>query len=137
MYRVLKILLIIAFCYLTVVASFESLLGYFQPESTETLIITTFDEDGNSSDRVVSRVEFSGSLFVAVNHWPRQWFHRLLETEHARIRFGEVDRMYRAELLGEADASEVDAAHPLGFGFRVLTGFPPRYIVKLIPLDES
>ena len=42
----MKILSIIAFCYLAVVASFESLLGYFQPESAETLIITTFDEDG-------------------------------------------------------------------------------------------
>ncbi len=53
--------------YVTIVVAFESLIGYFQPANDGTLIITTIDEAGNSNDRVLSRLQSDGLLYVAAN----------------------------------------------------------------------
>ena len=75
--RALKIVAIVALLYVGVVAAFESLIGYFQPEAGSTLVLTTFDA-GGPHDRVVSRLESDGRLYVAANHWPRAWYRRAL-----------------------------------------------------------
>jgi hypothetical protein len=38
-----------------------------------------------------------------------------------------------AVALSDEERDAVDSAHPLGLAFRVLTGFPPRRIVRLDP----
>ena len=75
----LKIVLYVLLGYVAIVARFASLLGYFQPQNERTLVITTTDGQGETHDRVVSRLETDGSLYVAVNHWPRAWYRRVLE----------------------------------------------------------
>ncbi len=54
--------------YVGIVIAFESLIGYFQPAGETTLVITTTSEDGTPNDRVVSRLESNGQLYVAANH---------------------------------------------------------------------
>ena len=51
--------------YMGIVATFESLLAYFQPAGEDTPVMTTVDEDGTSHDRVLARLESSGQLPVA------------------------------------------------------------------------
>jgi hypothetical protein len=40
---------------------------------------------------------------------------------------------YRAVPVTGAEHERVDADNRLGVGFRILTGFPPRYFVRLDP----
>ena len=43
------------------------------------------DPDGAAHDRVVSRLESDGRLYVAANHWPRAWYDRALENPDVAI----------------------------------------------------
>ena len=131
--KTLKIVLILIGLYAASVALFESMLGYFQPENQATLVVTTFDAGDVGADRVLVRIEHEGELFVAVNHWPRQWYGRLLGNDQVRVRYEDIDARYTASKVLDAEAEALDAARPLGLGFRVLTGFPPRYFVRLTP----
>ena len=130
-----KVILVLLVVYAGVVATFESLLGYFQPENQATLVITTFDAAGVGADRVLVRIEHEEQLYVAVNHWPRGWFHRLLDNDQVRVRLDGTDQRYRATKLTPDEAKVIDAVRPLSLGFRVLTGFPPRYFVRLTPVS--
>ena len=131
--KTLKIVLILIGLYAASVALFESMLGYFQPENQATLVVTTYDAADVGADRVLVRIEHEGELFVAVNHWPRQWYGRLLDNDQVRVRYEDIDARYTASKVLDAEAEALDAARPLGLGFRVLTGFPPRYFVRLTP----
>ena len=131
--KTLKVVLILIGLYAASVALFESMLGYFQPENQATLVVTTYDAADVGADRVLVRIEHEGELFVAVNHWPRQWYGRLLDNDQVRVRFEDVDAGYTASKVPEAEQAALDTARPLGLGFRVLTGFPPRYFVRLTP----
>ncbi len=108
------------------------MLGYTQPENQGTLVITTFDE-GEPHDRVVSRIHIDDELYVAVNHWPRLWYWQLLDEPVVRIRYGDVDGMFRAvPVEGQTAFDRVEQARPLSLQFRILTGFPPRHFVQLV-----
>ena len=128
-----KVLIIIAMVYVGIVAAFESLLGYFQPADDQTMVITTFDSEGRGADRVVARLESDGNLYVAANHWPRAWYQAALLNKAVEITFNGETLPYTAVLLEGEDHDRVNNAHPLPFAFRVLTGFPPRYLMRLDP----
>ncbi len=131
--RLAKILMIVALIYVGIVATFESLLGYFQPANAETMVITTYDSDGKGADRVVARLESNGALYVAANHWPRAWFNDAIENDEVDITFDGETQSYRAVLLHGVDHDAVNAQHSLPLAFRILTGFPPRYLMRLDP----
>ena len=131
--KVLKIVAIVILVYVGIVVAFESLIGYFQPTAGSTLIITTFDGDGTPHDRVVSRLESNGQLYVAANHWPRAWYNRALENPEVKITTGGEQSDYRAVPVTGTEHDRVNAENNLGVGFRILTGFPPRYFVRLDP----
>ncbi len=131
--KAVKILLIAAIAYVGIVVAFESMIGYFQPTAGETLVITTFEPDGSSRDRVVSRLESGGMLYVAANHWPRAWYRRALDNPDVRATIDGATADYRAVRVTGAERDRVDAEHGLPFLFRVVTGFPPRHIVRLDP----
>ena len=131
--RLLKILVITGLIYVGIVATFESLLGYFQPADAQTMVITTYDSQGQGADRVVARLESNGALYVAANHWPRAWFNDALENDEVDITFGGETQPYRAVLLEGVDHDAVNSQHALPLAFRILTGFPPRYLMRLDP----
>ena len=131
--RLAKILMIVALVYVGIVATFESLLGYFQPVDTQTMVITTYGSDGQGADRVVARLESNGALYVAANHWPRAWFNDALENDEVDITFDGETQPYRAVLLEGVDHDAVNAQHALPLAFRILTGFPPRHSMRLDP----
>ncbi|MBJ38234.1 MAG: hypothetical protein CMD83_07210 [Gammaproteobacteria bacterium] len=130
MHKTGKIAAILLGVYVGIVALFESLLGYFQPANPTTLVITTRD-DGGAHDRVLARLESDGNVYVAVNHWPRMWYYRALDNPGVAVTFEEQTTEYTAVPVTGAEHDRVDADNPLPLVFRILTGFPPRYFLRL------
>jgi hypothetical protein len=128
-----KVAAIALVAYVGVVAAFESMIGFVQPAGGSTLVITTLDADGATHDRVVSRLESAGHVYVAANHWPRAWYRRALENPDVEATVDGAKRAYRAVPVTGEEHARVAADNPVGFAFRVLTGFPPRHFVRLDP----
>jgi hypothetical protein len=129
--RAVKIIAIVFGVYVGIVVLFESLLGYFQPASETTLVITTMDPDGTAHDRVLSRLENGGQVYIAVNHWPRRWYYRALENPNVQVTFDGEKRAYVAVPVTGEEYERVDGGASLPLPFRILTGFPPRYLLRL------
>ena len=129
--KALKIAALVVLVYVGIVVAFESLIGYFQPTAGSTLVITTFEEDGTPHNRVVSRLESDGQLYVAANHWPRAWYNRALENPDVQVTLDGEKGDYRAVPVTGAEHDRVDDENSLVVVFRILTGFPPRYFVRL------
>ncbi|NNL86577.1 MAG: nitroreductase family deazaflavin-dependent oxidoreductase, partial [Myxococcales bacterium] len=126
-----KRLAIAALIYVGIVVAFESLIGFLQPTAGSTLVITTFEPDGSSHDRVLSRLESEGQLYVAANHWPRAWYKRALENPEVQVTLDGEKYDYRAVHVTGPEHDRVEDANPLGIGFKFLTGFAPRTFVRL------
>lgn len=131
--KVLKRVAIAVLAYVGIVVVFESSIGYLQPTAGSTLVITTFDGDGAPHDRVVSRLESGGHLYVAANHWPRAWYRRALANPDVRVTLDGAKADYRAAPVSGAEHDRVEAENRVGPFFRILTGFPPRYFLRLDP----
>ena len=128
-----QIVAIVVLAYVGVVAAFESLLGFLQPAGGSTLVISTFDPDGTAHDRVVARLETDGHVYVAANHWPRAWYRRALRNPDVQATIDGTKGSYRAVPVTGAEHERVEREHAHGLGFRILTGFPPRYFLRLDP----
>ncbi len=132
--RAVKLLVILFLVYVGIVIAFESLLGYFQPAGETTLVITTSAEDGAPNDRVLARLESNGQLYVSANHWPRAWYNRALENPNVQITLdGEKGNYLAVPVTEEEEHDRVNGENSLGMMFRILTGFPPRYFIRLDP----
>lgn len=127
-----KIIGILVLVYVGIVVAFESSLGYYQPAGAGTLIITTTNEDGETNDRVLSRIESNGALYVAANHWPRAWFNQALENPNVQVTMDEENGSYLAVRITGEEHDRVNG-DGLPLSIRILTGFPPRYFVRLDP----
>jgi len=135
--RALRILLIAAAAYVALVVGFESLLGWVQPSGGSTLLIKTFDPDGKAHERVVSRLDSEGKLYVAANHWPRSWYRRALDNPDVKVTIAGEQRDYRAVPVSGAESDRVDGQHPRAWLFKFVTGFPPRLIMRLDPREPA
>ncbi len=131
--KAIKLFAIVLGGYVGIVVAFESLLGFFQPAGEGTLVITTTDKDGNTNDRVLSRLESSGQLYVAANHWPRAWYDQALKNPDVGIALDGERTAHRAVPVTGEEHDRVNDENSLGLAFRVLTGFPPRYFLRLDP----
>jgi hypothetical protein len=133
--KIVKGFAIAILVYVAIVAAFESMIGMLQPQAGSTLVLTTVSEDGSARERVVSRLESGGQLYVAANHWPRAWYDRLLANPQVRVTLDGTTGDYQAVSVA-ADGEEharVANDNPVPGWFRFVTGFPPRYFVRLEP----
>lgn len=130
-----KLAAILVVVYVGVVVAFESMIGFFQPESESTIVITTVDDQGRAEDRVLQPVVNQGQLYVSANHWPRSWYNRARRNPEVEVLMDGETQSYTAvpvPITGEVHARLMtEHAHPLFF--RILTGFPPRYFLHLEP----
>ena len=117
--------------YVGIVVIFESMIGVIQPQAGNTLVITSTDAGGVSADRVVSRLESDGKLYVAANHWPRAWYKRTLANPNVHVVVDGAKTDRTAVPVEGAEHERVNAEHSLPLAFRFVTGFPPRYFVRL------
>jgi len=121
--------------YVGIVVAFESLIGVLQPAGEGTWVIHT-SGGGESNDRVVSGLETDGKMYVAANHWPRAWYNEALSNPNVDVTVGGDRKAYVAVPVTGAEHDRVQADNDTGVAFRVLTGFPPRYFLRL-DLRES
>lgn len=131
--KVLKVVLILALVYVGIVVAFESLLGFVQPQSDGTLVISITDDAGESNDRVLSRLELDGKTYVAVNHWPRAWYRNALERPGVQVNYEGTTADYVAIEVSDAEHERLQATHPLSIVSRFLMGFAPRHFLRLDP----
>lgn len=128
-----KIAIGLIIAYASVVILFESLLGFYQPQSEATLTITTTNNAGEQKDRVLSRIVANERLYVAANHWPRAWYRQTLANPEVVVTLDGERNAYTAVAVEGNEHDQVDSSSPLPFTFRLLTGFPPRYFIRLDP----
>jgi hypothetical protein len=131
--KAVKIIGILILVYIGIVVAFESAIGYYQPSNQGTLVISTTDEDGATNDRVLARIESSDQLYVAANHWPRAWYNNALENRNVQVDLGEGKKDYLVVPIEDDEQGRVDSENSLPIVFKILTGFPPRYIIRLDP----
>ena len=131
--KAVKIVVILVLVYIGIVVTFESMIGYFQPENQETLVITTTNEDGEKNDRVLARLTSNDQVYVAANHWPRAWYKQALANPNVRVLFNGETSDYLAVPVTGKEHDQVQAEHAHGIVFLFLTGFPPRYFIRLDP----
>ncbi len=114
---------------------FEARLGINQPQGATSLVIATFNEDGERHERVVRLETIDGISYVAANHWPRAWYHQALDNPNVEVKMpgtGSFEPYEAVNVVGEEDAY-VREIYSFGFNFRFRTGFPPRYFLRLEP----
>ncbi len=133
--KAVKIGLFFLLGYVLLIVLFESSLGYFQPAGASTLQITTTGSDGVQSPRIVARLESGGQLYVAANHWPRAWYREALARPAVEVESETESGSYTAVPVVGAEHDRVNADNSLGLLFRILTGFPPRYFLRLEPAN--
>lgn len=131
--KALKRVAIFAAIYVGIVIAFESLIGFFQPGDDTTLVITTIARDGTPKERVLTRLESDGQLYVAANHWPRAWYSRALENPKVQVSLSGEKRNYLAVPVAGEEHDRVNSDNGVGILFRIVTGFPPRYFFRLDP----
>ncbi|MAT85292.1 MAG: hypothetical protein CMD39_13490 [Gammaproteobacteria bacterium] len=132
--KLLKIAVILGLVYVGVVVAFESLIGYFQPADQSTLVITTFDDDGTGHQRVVSRLDSDGRLYVAANHWPRAWYRQALANPQVRVGQDGAAAPYLAVPVSDEERARLFEEHALPLVVKILAGFPPRRFLRLDPV---
>ena len=130
-----KIAIGLVIAYASVVILFESLLGYYQPENPGTLTITTTNDAGEQNDRVLSRIVANERLYVAANHWPRAWYRQTLANPNVVVTLDGESKPHKAIAVEGNEHEKVDSSSPLPLFFRILTGFPPRYFIRLDPRE--
>lgn len=119
--------------YIALVVVFETAIGVAQPQSDTTIVIMASDADGNASERVVSGLRSGDKLYIAANHWPRAWYNRTLENPDVEVVVDGERSKRRAVPVTGAEHDSVNAEHSLPLPFRFVTGFPPRYLIRLDP----
>ena len=127
----LKIIAIVLGVYVGIVVAFESLIGVIQPTAGETLVITTSDAAGGSHDRVLAHLTSDEKLYVAANHWPRAWYKRALENPDVEVTIDGTKTAHRAVQVSGDEHERVELDNSLPLPFRFVTGFPPRYFLRL------
>jgi hypothetical protein len=128
----------LAIPYAGVVALFESLIVAIGPLKLTDIglpvvVLTTTDEDGDSKDRALARMEIEGHLFVSANHWPRGWYRRALERPNVQVTVDDTKADYLAVPATEEENKRLNVEYPMPVAARFLTGFPPRSFLRLDP----
>ncbi len=128
-----KTIVILLIVYVGIVFIFESWLGYSQPQGDGMVTINTTNDEGVTAGRVVSLLKSGDNLYIARNHWPKRWYDQALANPNISVESGGSTNDYLAVPVTGVEYAQVDSDNPLPGFFRFLTGFPPRYFIRLDP----
>ncbi len=117
--------------YVGLVVVVESTLGLLQPEVGGTFVITTTDEEGISSDRVLVQNFSGGRLYASANHWPRAWYHDAVKNPKVRVTLDGVMADYVAVPVDTEEHERVEAEIGNGIMLKFLFGFAPQRFLRL------
>ena len=133
-----KIVIGVLIGYLGLIVAFESMIGILQPEGGTVLTITTTGDDGVPNDRVLAYLDDDGTAYVSANHWPRAWYNEALANPDVQVEIeGQRGDYTAVSVTDTAEHERLDTkfAHP--FLFKFITGFPPRYFIRLDPKSPA
>lgn len=122
--------------YVGLVVVFETSLGLFQPETGDTIVITTTDAQGVSSDRVLGRDFAGGRHYASVNHWPRAWYHNALANPRVQVTMDGKTADYVAVPIDDEEHERVAAEIGNGIVFKIMVGFAPQRFLRLDPVES-
>jgi hypothetical protein len=114
----------------------ESTLGLLQPEVGDTFIITTTNEEGISSDKVLAQNFSGGRLYASANHWPRAWYHDAVKNPKVKVTLDGVAADYVAVPVDAEQHKRVEAELRNGIGLKFLFGFAPQRFLRLDPAED-
>ena len=123
--------------YVGLVVVFETLLGVLQPDTGDTIVITTTDAHGVSTDRVLWRDFAGGRHYASANHWPRAWYRNALENPRVRVTMDGTTADYIAVPVDDEEHERVAAEIGNGILFKLMVGFAPQRFLRLDPLGEG
>ena len=155
--KALKIAGVVGLVYLSFVLIFETVvLGIYQPsledpdgcaieEGRKTLRtdcgipmikITTFDNKGKSSDRMLARFRTDGKLYISAHHWTRGWYKAALKNPNVRAEISGQLQDYLAVPIEGEEFRKVSVENPIPTRMWVMMGMPPkRQILRLDPVS--
>ena len=155
--KALKIAGVVGLVYLSFVLIFETVvLGIYQPsledpdgcaieEGRKTLStdcgipmikITTFDNKGESSDRMLARFRTDGKLYISAHHWTRGWYKAALKNPNVRAEISGQLQDYIAVPIEGEEFRKVSVENPIPTRMWVMMGMPPkRQILRLDPVS--
>jgi hypothetical protein len=132
-----RVIAILALCLLAAThTGCMTAFAAFQPENVggrETIVLSTFDANGEAHERVLSPIDLDEKLFVAANHWPRGWYRRALANPEVRVARGDELTDYRAVPVTEAERERLFDASGFPAIAYLFTGFAPREFLRLDP----
>ena len=152
--KVFKWLGVLGLVYIVLVFLFETVfLGYNQPSFEDEggcssfgqgcgipmIVITTTDDKGQSSDRMLARFNSTdGKIYVSAHHWPRGWYKEAIKNPNVKATInGEVKEYLAVPVEGGKEFAMVDRGFPLRLPVKIMMGFPPkRQILRLDPLEN-
>jgi hypothetical protein len=134
--RVAKTLGIGLLVYVGFVVLVETMLGVVQPDTGDTLVITTTDAAGVSSDRVLGRDFAGGRHYASANHWPRAWYENALAHPRVQVTMDGTTADYIAVPVDDEEHERVAAEIGNGVAFKILVGFAPQRFLRLDPVES-
>ena len=137
--------------YVVLVFLFETVfLGYYQPSFEDEggcsefgqdcgipmIKITTFNNKGESSDRMLARFRTDGRLYISAHHWTRGWYKAALKNPNVRGEISGQLQDYIAVPIEGEEFRKVSAENPIPTRMWVMMGMPPkRQILRLDPVS--
>jgi hypothetical protein len=122
--------------YVGIVVVFETLLGVVQPDTGDTIVITTTDANGASTDRVLGRDFAGGRHYASANHWPRAWYKNALGNPRVQVTMDGTTADYIAVPVDDEEHGRVAAEIGNGIVFKIMVGFAPQRFLRLDPVDN-
>ena len=141
--KAIKRTAIVAGVYVALVIAFEVFAVYMGHQDAQDgvapddqwILLSTSDGQ-KTHDTVVAGVEVDGQLYVAANHWPRQWLRRAEKNSDIKVTRAGVTLSHRAIQVLGAERDRVLREYSLPWILRFLTGFPPREFLRLDPVSD-
>lgn len=129
-------LLLVILGYVGWVTAFELRMGVGQPQfGNSTLVLHTTRSDGTTHERVLARLQDVDKLYVAVNHWPRSWYRLAMANPDVKVTLAGETRDYLAIMVTGDEDDYLHERFPMSIGAKFQMGFPPRYFVRLDPVN--
>jgi hypothetical protein len=122
--------------YVGVVVVLETLLGVLQPDTGDTIVITTTDAGGVSTDRVLGRDFAGGRHYASANHWPRAWYNNALGNPRVQVTMDGTTADYIAVSIENEEHERVAAEIGNGIVFKIMVGFAPQRFLRLDPVES-
>jgi hypothetical protein len=129
--EIAKIFLIAVLVYVGFVALMEGLVGYIQPQMDIGVTLTTMNDEGRKSDRILTDARLEGKLYVASNHWLRGWYNRALANPNVFVEMDGVRDAYQAVPIDGEERARIAEAYRMGFVLRFICGFAPSKFLRL------